>query len=628
MPASIRAGDLLAERYRMVDLLNETEGGWFWCAHDNVLQRNVAVHMIAADDERAPDLMEAARRSASVVDRRNLRVLDADKRDGICYVVNEWGQGRSLDVHLANEGPLPPRQAAWIVAQVADVLALAHEDGKAHGRMMPENVLLDDNGQVRVIGFAVDAALHGLPVDSTEHDVRGLAGVLYAALTCKWPGDDASSVPAAPREHGRPLRPRQVRAGIPRALDALCEQVLCADQGQGHGPGLGLATGLTNGLGLGHRSGHDLTTAAGIREALEDFLGDVHTGAVPAVGPAPLEEHRPAEPESGTPESGTPESGTAQSGAPESGTAQHEPVEAPAARPPATSADIPTEAGMPVFHEEDVEWFRARAHKPAPPPAFDEPEERPLFASDPETGEPARRPRAPRAARAGGPDYWPWDTGTGMGSGSGVLAPVPADDVPGRRWLRLGILVGVLALVLLTVVAAYQLGGGGLPGSSDDPDPSPSPEQPVDTPEPYTGLTASDFDPQGDTQEEYPELAPLVVDGDPTTAWRTSTYEQQFGPGGLKTGVGVVVDLGEAKDVSSVAVTVQGGPTTVAVYLSDTPLTGVQGVEPVAAGSGADVIELELEEPTAGRYVTVWLTSIPPFEGDFRGQVAEVVVSG
>ena len=52
MPASIRAGDVLAGRYRMVDLLSETEGGWFWCAHDDVLQRQVAVHLIRSGDSR------------------------------------------------------------------------------------------------------------------------------------------------------------------------------------------------------------------------------------------------------------------------------------------------------------------------------------------------------------------------------------------------------------------------------------------------------------------------------------------------------------------------------------------------------------------------------------------------
>ena len=46
---------------------------------------------------------------------------------------------------------------------MADSLARAHDAGLDHGRMVPENVLIDQQGQVRIIGFAVDAALHGVP---------------------------------------------------------------------------------------------------------------------------------------------------------------------------------------------------------------------------------------------------------------------------------------------------------------------------------------------------------------------------------------------------------------------------------------------------------------------------------
>ena len=59
------------------------------------------------------------------MDARILRVLDADERDDLCYVVNEWGSGQSLDILLA-EGPLSARSAAWIVSEVAETIAKAH----------------------------------------------------------------------------------------------------------------------------------------------------------------------------------------------------------------------------------------------------------------------------------------------------------------------------------------------------------------------------------------------------------------------------------------------------------------------------------------------------------------------
>jgi len=87
VPHSIRPGDVLADRYRLVDLLTESGSGRFWRAHDRVLQRHVALHVIAADDERAAGLLEAARMSATVLDRRLLRVLDADQSNGVTFVV-------------------------------------------------------------------------------------------------------------------------------------------------------------------------------------------------------------------------------------------------------------------------------------------------------------------------------------------------------------------------------------------------------------------------------------------------------------------------------------------------------------------------------------------------------------
>src|SRR5690349_16719183 len=141
-----RPGDGPADRYRLVDLLVESGSGRFWRAHDRVLERHVALHVLDAEDERAAGLLEAARQSATVPDRRLLRVLDADRVNGLCYVVNEWGAGSSLDIMLATEGVLAPRRAAWLVSEVAASVAAGHEAGVAHGRLVPENVLVDRTG--------------------------------------------------------------------------------------------------------------------------------------------------------------------------------------------------------------------------------------------------------------------------------------------------------------------------------------------------------------------------------------------------------------------------------------------------------------------------------------------------
>lgn len=645
MPTSIRPGDVLAGRYRLEDLLSESEGGRFWRAHDAVLDRHVAVHVISADDPRADALLAAARASATVQDRCVLRVLDADQHDGLCYVVNEWGAGISLDVMLAGDGPLEPRQAAWLAAEVGASLAAAHQAGVAHGRLVPENVLLDHNGHVRLIGLAVDAALHGLPPGRRSTDVADLAGVLYAALTGRWAGITASAVPRALVDNGEVLRPRRVRAGIPRPLDQLCEEVLNPET-----------------VGTHAKAAYDLTTARGITDYLRAFVGDP-TGLAPATGGAVRAHGADARPTAYTAAYDEPAAYQPAVPDPPPEAAVPEPVtEQPtvAVAGPLPAEEQPTELGMPIFDDDsdDVGWLTARATVPPPPPPFEQPPERPLFAPDPPPGEPARRSR-PGAAVAGQPP-WPPDTGTGTGTGSGtgtgtgarprtgtgsgtgwgrlttgsgplILEEVEDDHVPGRRTLRLAAAILAAILLLLAALVAINLGRGRSPldlrpGSSSTPTPTASTSQ---SPEPtvLAGLTATDLDPQGNPREENPDLAPLAVDGDPGTSWHTMTYKQDFGPGGLKTGVGLVVDLGEARAVRDVTLRLGGGATTVSLFLTETPPSAVAGLTPAATGTADPTLRAVLDG-AEGRYLTVWLTSLPRTADGFRGQVAEVEVRG
>ena len=139
---------------------------------------------------------------------------------------------------------------------------------------------------------------------------------------------------------------------------------------------------------------------------------------------------------------------------------------------------------------------------------------------------------------------------------------------------------------------------------------------------------ATDLDPQGDPPRENPELAPQAVDGDPATAWRSLTYKQNFGPSGLKTGLGLVVDLGESSDISEIQLRLLGKPTDVSIYISEVAPSDVEGLTPAATSTIGRRGTLTLDEPVAGQYVTVWLTSLPQVGSGFRGELAEIVVLG
>jgi hypothetical protein len=633
LATSTRPGEVLAGRYRLIDLLTESGGGRFWRAHDNVLERYVALHVIPEDDPRAPGLLAAARESATVLDSRILRVLDAEVLDGRCFVVNEWGTGTSLDILVTHGGPLGPRRSAWLAAEVAGAIATAHSRGVAHGRLNPENVLIDRLGAVRLIGLCVDAALHGLPAGRLDHDRHDLGGLLYCALTATWPGPSASIVPAAPHHHDTVLSPRRVRAGVPRPLDQLWIEIAESVHHKRRWPNH-------------HHHEIDVRTAGAVRDRLLEFIGDpgglseALAGSIP-----PINEIRqvvlPQVPEMTVRDFERPP--------PPAEIEETEVVvrEDPPIPSVADIVDLPTEAGMPVFGDEDdeVSWLRARSTPPPPPPPFDEPPERPLFAPEPPDGAPPRRrrpdlqptPSGETSLAAAG--FWPWETDSG--GHSPVEQTAETDPVPGRNWLRLAMVVGACLALVLGVAVAFNLGRGRTPlgAEREDPSTTPSLTTPAEpTASPLSDVVADAFDPLGtDDGSENDDAVPLAVDGDAKTAWTTSTYRDQLGTTlpALKSGVGLYVDLGVVREVASVDLDLVGSPTEVQLYVTDHEPDAAPTGRPLAADTSANAeVTLEPVSPqgagaaVTGRYVLVWFTSLPVVPDGFRAGLAEVVVRG
>jgi hypothetical protein len=213
------------------------------------------------------------------------------------------------------------------------------------------------------------------------------------------------------------------------------------------------------------------------------------------------------------------------------------------------------------------------------------------------------------------------------------VAAYDDEGAPRRRLVgRLAYLIVGLVLLVGLGLAGYQLATSdfvGLGGGSPSPTSSPSTSPAAAAAKlPITGASTLDPAPEGDG-EENPDRAGLAYDGDLATVWNTNIYRQQFGPTGLKRGVGLVLDLGASRQVSSVTVTLVGEDTDLQVRLADTLGTAVTDYTKVATSTGASGrTELTLAKPAHGRYVLIWLTKLPAVGGGFRGQLSEVVVHG
>lgn len=568
-------GTMLGGRYRLDVLLTEHRGARFWRATDTTLSRSVAVHALASDDARAEAVLEAARASVAVSDPHFLRVLDCNDDGELTWVINEWGEGISLDRMLEQRGPLPVHRAAWLIGEVAEAIAHAHDAGLHHGRLNPESVLVTDAGSVRVIGFVTMGAFEGDhpgsaygELDGRERDVVDLAGLLYAALTGKWPGVSRSQVATAPRDGRAPLRPRQVRAGIPRTLDTLCDRVLNKE---------------------GSLHALPVETAQEIAAALSDFVGN--PGSIPGPIKGPMD----------------------------AGSMHVEPTMA-IRLPPSGDPDA-THAAPPPRREDTASL--------APIEPFEQPEDRPLFASTPRRV-PAGAPLPPPARGFTQAHTSSGITGTGTGTGSGFW-PFEVDEDSGgftgregRGWLRTAAVVAVVIALLAALFFAFNyVSGGGSPGGSDGARGGAG--KPVEV------VLADDFDPEGDGEENAGTVR-NAIDGNPVTGWGTVHYRTSPRLGNLKGGVGLVLDLGSDQPVGSIALTFAGRPTSFEVYAAPPgtrarpgDLGGLQEV-----GKGTATGTSYTVRPEAGletRFVVVWLTSLPSDgAGEFRGEIREVKV--
>ncbi|MEU5145698.1 serine/threonine-protein kinase [Streptomyces yangpuensis] len=167
-PAGTAAGaagadGLIAGRYRLLSRLGEGGMGTVWRAHDETLHREVAVKEVRAPAGLGSDditrmygrLEREAWAAARIHDRGVITVHDVVVANDRPWIVMELIRGRSLADLLRAAGPLPPRQAARIGAEVLGALRAAHAAGVEHRDVKPANVLLSDDGRVVLSDFGI-----------------------------------------------------------------------------------------------------------------------------------------------------------------------------------------------------------------------------------------------------------------------------------------------------------------------------------------------------------------------------------------------------------------------------------------------------------------------------------------
>ncbi|MFG2101886.1 serine/threonine-protein kinase [Micromonospora echinaurantiaca] len=179
MKPALHPGRLLARRYRLLDQIGAGGMSVIWRAHDEVLDRIVALKVLApslAADARFRDMVRTeARSAAQLVHPHVTSVHDYGETvapDGsiTSFVVMELLAGEELELRLT-EGPLPWPEAVELGAQVADALATAHRLGIVHRDITPANVMLTRTG-AKVLDFGI-ATRVGAPDEDEDGDTFG-----------------------------------------------------------------------------------------------------------------------------------------------------------------------------------------------------------------------------------------------------------------------------------------------------------------------------------------------------------------------------------------------------------------------------------------------------------------------
>ncbi|MGZ8513002.1 MAG: serine/threonine-protein kinase, partial [Candidatus Limnocylindria bacterium] len=187
---------LILDRYRLVERIALGGTAEVWRAHDEQLDRQVAVkrlhpHLMPDEGSRRR-LAAEARAAAGLSHPVIVDVYDIDTEGESPAIVMELVDGESLATRIARDGALGPAEAARITADVADALYHAHQRGLVHRDVKPGNVLLSADGRTRLVDFGIARSL----AESAERFTQ--AGTVMGTLSAMAP-EQLAGGPIGPR---------------------------------------------------------------------------------------------------------------------------------------------------------------------------------------------------------------------------------------------------------------------------------------------------------------------------------------------------------------------------------------------------------------------------------------------
>ena len=248
---------VFSERYELNHLIARGGMAEVYRAHDRLLDRPVALKVLFPELSVDRSFVERFRREAQAAANLShpniVPVFDWGEDTGTYFIVMEFIDGRPLSSILKSAGPLSAERTADIGAHVAAALGYAHKHGVVHRDVKPGNVLITDDGQVKVTDFGIARAVNteesltqtgavmgtatyfspeqaeGLGVDSRS-DIYSLGVVLFEMVVGRPPflGDSPVAV-ASKHVRDHPPAPRELNPQIPPTFEAIILKAMAKD---------------------------------------------------------------------------------------------------------------------------------------------------------------------------------------------------------------------------------------------------------------------------------------------------------------------------------------------------------------------------------------------------------------
>ncbi|MEV3858127.1 serine/threonine-protein kinase [Streptomyces sp. NPDC050095] len=223
-------GRLIAGKYELRMRLGRGGMGEVWAGRDRDLHRNVAVKLLARDDDASPDLVHRFEREAVAAAQINhpnvVSLYDRGIHDGLQFLVMEHIDGTTLARHMHEHAPIPVERALEIAREICAALVAAHRSKVVHYDIKPSNVMLTTDGRVKVVDFGISGFTHAhsftvapttvlAPAGTADYgapeqflnrrgdersDLYSLGCVLFALLTGKPPYGEGNALSAIRRK--------------------------------------------------------------------------------------------------------------------------------------------------------------------------------------------------------------------------------------------------------------------------------------------------------------------------------------------------------------------------------------------------------------------------------------------